>query len=132
MKFKTVDLISQVEKKIAELNEVSRIEHENQFEKIEKNRAKFNEQYGALWRDFANNIINKLENGNQVTKEDCPKKLTQWRGEPTYWVEPEVKEPADRTEGLVSLLNLLKAITDTEVTTTGLERIGFKDVRSLF
>ena len=86
------------------------------------------------WNDFANTIKRRVRAGLPVTAKDVPPLLAGdrqgWAGPRGAWVlvwgdKGPVQHTAD-TVALNTLLALLQSTTTEEVTTTELERMGFK------
>ncbi|TDC33123.1 hypothetical protein [Micromonospora sp. KC213] len=130
MKFQRTDLIKRVQAEIGRRILAAEEANTKAREKTERERQEYVDRTADEWRTFVGNINAALDAGRPVTSEDCPKVLKDG------WMDRVQLRPAERwepptervpdTAALTTLLDLLEAATDDEVTTSSLERMGFR------
>lgn len=128
MKFKRTDLIARVKHVIAERHRAAYDRNVKAAASHEDRRAKYLAETHDAWKQLAENILTALRAGVPMTRDDIPSKLTASRAS-SYLETWDARTPdlyvAD-TGPLEQLLVLLEAATDDEVSTSSLERMGFR------
>lgn len=134
MRFKTSELIKNVENKIEATKLLIEKQNKAETAKVAEHRAKYLKDHSDAWIAFANKIREKTRKERPILDSDIPHELnrSRFRGELDTFrpYEPRIKEVD--VSGLESLLAALKSITDEEVSPTGLKNLGFKDLSRLF
>lgn len=130
MKFQRTDLIKRVEAEIGRRILAAQEANTKAQAKAEKDRREYLDRTTTAWTAFAENITAAVKAGRPVTTDDCPTGLKDGWMDRVPLRRPDSFTPApDRepdTAALDTLLDLLKAATDDEVTTSSLERMGFR------
>lgn len=132
MKFARQSMIDRVKAEI-DRRETEAVERTKQSDaEYNKTRAAYVTATSDAWNTFANTIKRRIRAGQPVTSADVPTQLSAggfnrngqgyiqcWTGSgPRAW-EPDVA-------ALQTLLALLESTTTDEISTTELERMGFK------
>lgn len=127
MKFNRRDLITRIEREIDRrkvAGDQKILEARNRFE---TDRDKFTAQYRDGWADFIGRVAECRANGEPVTADVVPDALKDRYGNIVFWkVSPPSDESHPDLGDLPELLELLKAVSDVDVTTAELSRLGFK------
>lgn len=129
MKFTRTALIDRVKAEIARREQAAADLNTKTAAEHDKKRAEYVERTSDAWSRLATTIRARLRAGRPITGDDIPVELRDgwhggdridtWRG----------KGPAVQTanvDALTTLLHLLEATTDEEITTASLERVGFR------
>jgi hypothetical protein len=130
MKFQRTDLIQRVRAEIDRRVQAAEQANEKAARKAEQSLKEYVARTEGAWQTFADRINAALTDGRPVTSQDAPAALKDgWIDRvqlrpADYWATPAPRE-AD-TAALATLLDLLEAATDDEVTTSSLERMGFR------
>jgi hypothetical protein len=127
VKFQRTVLIDQVNTEIARRQQAIAERNAKAQQEHEQRRSEHVEATSAAWQTLAATIRKRVSKGLPVTDEDIPTELRNGRG--GYVRTFSDREPGERvanTQALTTLLDLLKASTDDEVTDTSLQRMGFR------
>lgn len=133
MKFLRADLIKQVKDEIQRRTDAAAKATADAVARTAKSRDEYLASTSDDWLLFAARIEDAVRQGRPVTAEDIPQRLCDGWGDrflvkrADYWAPPTPHEPD--TDALRTLLDLLEAATDDAVSTTSLERSGFRMAR---
>lgn len=138
MKFKTADLLAAVEAEIKRRTTVA----EHAFAKAQEDYAKGKAEWLASNHPTAlsvaaKRIVEKVRKGRVVTITDLADFDTQSYRGPRHaftWNEPKrdsTKGATPQLDKLESLRDFLKAVSDDEVTSTGLREVGFRNIAEI-
>lgn len=129
MKFPRTVLIDQVKKEIARREQRAVERTAEAAAKREEQLAAHLEKTTPAWGALADTIRVRRRYGKPVTAEDIPAALRGRNSSSGYvdvWTEPRAETYTADTGPLAALLTLLEATDDPEVTTTSIERLGFR------
>lgn len=128
MKFHRTDLIVRVEAAIAAKKKAADERNAKATADYQAKLARWIAETNDAWKQLADTIRVRLRAGKPMTAGDIPRRLRDgWsNGHITTWNDsPQAPHVAD-VAALEQLLVLLSAATDDEVTTSALERMGFR------
>src|SRR3954463_15545212 len=125
MKFNRLDLLAATERAIAAYSERVDARHAEAVAKHEAALADWHEKYDQTWLDFFNEARKQLKKGVPIKKADLP----QERGYHSGWTatfdnSPPVKDRVNVPRDLTTLASVLRAVTEDEVTQSGLRSLG--------
>jgi hypothetical protein len=128
MKFQRTDLIARVKDAIAAKEAYAAERTANAAEAYETSRAEYIQNTRDSWKQLADTIRVRLRTGQPVAATDIPSVLRNgWRGgHVETWDKATPSTYEADTGPLRQLLVLLEAATDDEITTSSLERMGFR------
>jgi hypothetical protein len=114
----------------AEINRIDNITEQRNTDIVIKAKLARDEYVASTkgsWVTFANAIITRVSMNTPVTRDDVPQALRDgYRDYVSLWSAPA--SPAlhvPRTQALVTLLDVLEASSDEEVSTSSLQKDGF-------
>ncbi len=129
MKFARNDLVDRVRNEIAR-REARAVERTAEAAaKRDAALAEYLETTTPAWSALADTIRQRKRYGKPVTAEDIPAALRGRNGSTGYvsvWTEPRAETYTADTGPLSALLALLEATSDEEITTSSIERLGFR------
>jgi hypothetical protein len=128
VKFTRTDLISRLEAEIQRRQNDAADRNAKNTATFEERRAAYLERTTEPWREFMNTIRRRLNKGEPITSDDIPNAL---KGSYTGGhVAVFSNTPPDQYEPHVvhlhTLMELLRATTDEEISTASLERMGLR------
>lgn len=133
MKFLTKELINRLDVLIQERETAEAAHNAKEEAKVAETREQWLEKYGDSYVLFANRIKDKIRKGRPIAQGDVPDDLSdgygRFRG---FYSEYQPRLNSETASDLRTLRTALQAVTDEEVTTTGLRQIGFTDIARLF
>lgn len=132
MKFKTKDIIARIDQTIAaRIKDAERKTKEAEVGLL-KNREEWL-QNAEHWTTFANRVKDKIRKGRPILHSDIPKEIRGgFRNELKTFHQAKPQKYEANISELEAMKATLEAVTDEEITTTGLKEIGFKNIRNLF
>lgn len=128
MKFHRTDLIVRVEAAIAAKKKAADERNAKAAADYEAKLARWIAETSDAWKQLADTIRVRLRAGKPMTAGDIPRRLRDgWSGShiTTWNISRDAPYVAD-VAALEQLLVLLSVATDDEVTTSALERMGFR------
>jgi hypothetical protein len=129
VKFARTDLIDRVKAEIERLEQAAADRNAKYAQKYVERRQEYLDRTGPAWSELANTIRNRHRKSQPMTADDIPTLLRggYTAGHVRTWDDDSKPDEytADTTH-LATLLNLLESATDDEITTAGLERMGFR------
>lgn len=129
MKFNRTDLITRVEAAITAQQKHAEERTAKALQQHLDRRAEYLNHTRDAWKQFADTIRARLRADKPITRADIPRDLADGRYAGGYVATWDDKPPttytADTT-ALEQLLVLLHAATDDEISTSALERMGFR------
>lgn len=130
MKFQRTDLIVRVKAAIAAKHQAAAARNAKAAAYFATSREEYLAKTGPGWKQLADTIRIRLRTGQPMTAKDIPREVSNGRGHGggyvATWDATEPDEYVPDTAALEQLLVLLEAATDDEITTSSLERMGFR------
>lgn len=128
MKFARTDLIDRVEAEITRRQQHTADRNKKATAHFEKTRREYIDRTSDAWIELATTVRRRVRNSQPVTSTDIPKALRggYTTGHIRTFDDTEPQEWTADTSALETLLDLLKSATDDEISTTHLERMGFR------
>lgn len=131
MKIRRSSLIELVEKEIERLRDAAFQRAARSLERRREEETAYLERTRPAWLALAGNIAVALRENRPVLLEDVPRELRGYRDEIAVYRRREADSPEANTTHLETLLDVLRASDDDEVSTYGLEKMGFALGRTL-
>jgi hypothetical protein len=130
MIFNREDLIQKVKDEIARRRQAAADENWQLLADYNAERETYLSETSEAWNQFANTIKRRIKAGTPVTPDDIPRTLTVSPSGPgRVYLGLLPSPPSGRkahTSELQTVLDLLDQATNEKISTTELERMGFK------
>lgn len=133
MKFNRMELIQRAEAEIQKRKDEAVEIDAKAAEQAISDRQEWLDTKGPAYVLFANRVKDKIRKGRPITQEDIPEEIRGRYERITVWSDPAKHGPTQpRVYSLERLVSILQAITDDEVTSSGLAAVGYRDLHQLF
>lgn len=131
MKIWTATLLQRIDAELARREQAASEEFDRSMTEYVKKSDQFVIETGNLWRMFADRVLCSVNEGIPVSVDLVPEGLdtgSSYNGRRNLrmWEGATPQRKAVPKEDLLPLRRLLEDITDEEITTNELQRLGFK------
>jgi hypothetical protein len=128
VKFTRTDLINRLETEIQRRLDQAADRHAKSTAAFEERRAAYLDRTAEPWREFMNTIRRQLRAGEPITSDDIPNALkgSYTGGHVAVFNDTRPDQAEAHVAPLHTLMELLRATSDDEISTTALERMGLR------
>ena len=133
MKFSRTEMITRAQAEIERRKAAHAVAVAEAESRCDQARADWARDHLPAYNEFANTIKRKARKGQPIVKDDIPRTITNRYGDSlNVFNQPRPDQAKPNVEGLERLISLLNAVTDDEITSTGLVSLGYRDLSRLF
>jgi hypothetical protein len=129
VKFNRTDLIARVQAEIARREQAAAEANAKAAAEHDKKLTEYVRRTSDAWSRLATTIRARIRAGRPITVDDIPVELRGgWHGGDRIdtWRSNGAAVQTANVDALTTLLHLLEATTEEEITTASLERVGFR------
>lgn len=132
MKFNRTDLIDRAEAEIQRRKDAAAEADAQAAKDAVTQRQEWLDTKGPGYVLFANRIKDKIRKGRPIVQDDIPQEIRTRYDRIDVFSDPRRTTTTPEVAHLERFISVLSAVTDDEVTSTGLVQLGYRDLTKLF